>query len=136
MRPGFVHPCFIRRSCQLLRLHIALVRDDMDYPWNDTDRETEVLAENMYHCDITNNNHAWTDLRSTMDLRDKRPTSSFVQTTRARTWARGRGSFVCRRAHESRYKPHEPRARVAPTVVGTSKSDSQACTGWRHVQVR
>ena len=55
-----------------------------------------------------------------------------VHTTRAR--ARARGSFVCVRAHESRYNPHkprEPRARVAPAVVGTSKRGSQACEGRR-----
>jgi hypothetical protein len=57
---------------------------------------------------------------------------SCVQTTRARARARGRGSFVCGRGHESRYKPHkphEPRARVAPNAVGTSKGGSQACKG-------
>jgi hypothetical protein len=59
-----------------------------------------------------------------------------VQTTRARTRARGRGSFVCGWAHESRYKPREPRARLTPTVVGTSKGGSQACKGRRYVQLR
>ena len=65
-----------------------------------------------------------------------------VQTTRARARARarGRGSFVCGRAHESRYKLHKPRykprARVAPTVVGTSKGGSQACKGRGYVQLR
>jgi hypothetical protein len=64
-----------------------------------------------------------------------------LQTTpaRTRTLARGCGSIVCGRAHEPRYKPHkshEPRARVAQTVVGTSKGGSQACKGRRYVQLR
>jgi hypothetical protein len=47
----------------------------------------------------------------------------YVQTTRARARARGRGSLVCGWAHESRQQsePHEPVARVAPTVVDTQR---------------
>ena len=69
---------------------------------------------------------------------NKEPKASLscVQTARAR--ARGRGSFVCGRGHESRYKPHkprEPRACVAPNAVGTSKGGSQACKGRWYVQL-
>jgi hypothetical protein len=56
----------------------------------------------------------------------------------ARARVRGRGCFVCGRAQEPRYKlhkPHEPRARVAPTDVDTSKGGSLVSQGRRHVQL-
>jgi hypothetical protein len=80
--------------------------------------------------------HDKDDLLSEMklDIPCGQPLVSWVQTTRAHagTRAEGCGSFVCGRAHVPRYKPHktyEPRGRVTPTVVGTSKGGSQACKG-------
>ena len=56
-------------------------------------------------------------------------------TSRARALAGSCSSFVCGRSHEPRYKSHEARANVAPTVVGTSKGGCQPFKRRGYVQL-